>query len=92
VGKEQESSQEQATLAASNQRKTLRDMQSTLSWINEHKSVGRVAVLMLLLVAMMGPWTYTADGVPLAEWCRDPNILLENGRCVRLMSGADDWS
>ncbi len=50
--------------------------------------MGRVAVLMLLLVAMMGPWTYTADGVPPAEWCRDPNILLENGRCVRLVSGA----
>ena len=35
-----------------------------MSWINEHKNVGRVAVLMLLLVAIMGPWTYTADGVP----------------------------
>jgi hypothetical protein len=59
-----------------------------MSWINEHKNVGRVTVLVLLLVAMMGPWTYTADGVPPAEWCRDPNILLENGRCVRLVSGA----
>lgn len=59
-----------------------------MSWINEHKNVGRVAVLMLLLVAMMGPWTYTSDGVPLAAWCRDPNILLENDRCVRLVSGA----
>jgi len=60
----------------------------TMSWINEHKNVGRVAVLMLLLVAIMGPWTYTSDGVPPAEWCRDPNILLENDRCVRLVSGA----
>ena len=60
-----------------------------MSWINEHKNVGRVAVLMLLLVAIMGPWTYTADGVPPAGmWCRAPNILLENGRCVRLVSGA----
>jgi hypothetical protein len=59
-----------------------------MSWINEHKKVGRVAVLMLLLVSLIGPWTYTADGVPPAEWCRDPNILLENGRCVRLVSGA----
>jgi len=60
----------------------------TMSWINEHKNVGRVAVLMLLLVAIMGPWTYSSDGVPPAAWCRDPNILLENGRCVRLVSGA----
>ena len=59
-----------------------------MSWINEHKSVGRVAVLMLLLVAIMGPWTYSSDGVPPAEWCRAPNILLENDRCVRLVSGA----
>ena len=59
-----------------------------MSWINEHKNVGRVAVLMLLLVAMMGPWTYTADGVGPVEWCRDPHILLENGRCVRPVSGA----
>jgi hypothetical protein len=59
-----------------------------VSWINEHKNVGRVAVLMLLLLAMMGPWTYTSDGVGPAAWCRDPNILLENGRCVKLVSGA----
>jgi hypothetical protein len=59
-----------------------------MTWINEHKNVGRVAVLVLLLVSCIGPWAYTADGVPPAEWCRDPNILLENGRCVRLVSGA----
>ena len=59
-----------------------------MSWIDEHKNVGRVAVLMLLLVAMMGPWTYSSDGVPPAEWCRAPLILLENDRCVRLVSGA----
>ncbi len=45
-------------------------------------------MLMLLLVAIMGPWTYTSDGVPPAEWCRAPLILLENDRCVRLVSGA----
>ena len=59
-----------------------------MSWINEHKNVGRVAVLVLLLVAIMGPWTYSSDGVPPAAWCRDPNILLENGRCVGLVTGA----
>ena len=59
-----------------------------MSWIDEHMNVGRVAVLVLLLVAMMGPWTYSSDGVPPAPWCRAPNILLENGRCVRLVSGA----
>jgi len=59
-----------------------------MSWINEHKNVGRGAVLVLLLVAIMGPWTYTSDGVGPTAWCRAPNILLDNGRCVRLVSGA----
>jgi hypothetical protein len=59
-----------------------------MSWINEHKNVGRVAVLMLLLVAIMGPWGYTSDGVPPPEWCHDPFILLEDGRCVGLVSAA----
>jgi hypothetical protein len=44
-------------------------------------------VLMALLVAIMGPWFYSADGAPPAEWCRAPNFLLENGRCVGLVSG-----
>ncbi|MCK4725285.1 MAG: hypothetical protein KAT29_05775 [Anaerolineales bacterium] len=60
-----------------------------MAWINRRKNVVRVAVLILLLVAIVGPWTYTSDGMPPAEWCRDPNILLENGRCVRLVPGAE---
>ena len=60
-----------------------------MSWIDRHKNVGRVAVLVLLLVAIIGPWTYTSDGVPPPEWCRAPFILLENGRCVRLVSGSE---
>ncbi len=60
-----------------------------MAWINRRKNVVRVAGLILLLVAIVGPWTYSADGVPPAEWCRAPNILLENGHCVRLVSGAE---
>lgn len=59
-----------------------------MSWINVHKNAGRLAVLMLLLVAILGPWTYSSDGVPPAEWCRAPYILLKNGHCVKLVSGA----
>jgi hypothetical protein len=60
-----------------------------MSWINEHKNVGRVAFLILLLVAIMGPWAYSSDGVPPPEWCSEPHILLENNRCVRLVPGAE---
>ena len=60
-----------------------------MSWVSEHKNAWRVTVLVLLVVAMVGPWTYSSDGVPPAEWCDDPLILLENGRCVKLVSGAE---
>jgi len=59
-----------------------------MSWVSEYKNAWRVAVLVLLVVAMVGPWTYSSDGVPPAEWCDDPLILLENGRCVKLVLGA----
>ena len=65
------------------------DGEAPVAWINQRKNIVRVAVLVLLLVAIVGPWTYSSDGTPPAEWCRDPNILLENGRCVRLVSGAE---
>lgn len=60
-----------------------------LTWIEEHKRIWRVTILVLLLVAIMGPWTYSSDGMPPAEWCGDPNNLLDNRRCVGLVSGAE---
>jgi hypothetical protein len=45
-------------------------------------------VLVLLVVAVGGPWAFTGDGVGPTEWCDDPLILLENNRCVRLVPGA----
>ena len=59
-----------------------------MSSIDRYKTVWRIALLALLAVSFAGPWYYTSDGVPPAEWCRDPLILLENGHCVRLVSGA----
>ena len=60
-----------------------------ISWINAHRTIGHVAVLILLLVAMIGPWAATSGGVPPAAWYRQPNVLLEDGRCVRLLPGAE---
>ena len=61
---------------------------STMAWFHRHSNIWRVTILFLLLVAIAGPWTYSADGVPPAEWCQAPNILLTSDRCVKLESGA----
>ena len=60
-----------------------------MSWLSEHWRALRIALLVLLVVALCGPWTYTRDGIGALppEQCRPPLILLENGRCVRLVSG-----
>jgi hypothetical protein len=60
-----------------------------MSWLSKHWRALRIALLVLLVVALCGPWTYTRDGVGALppEQCRPPLILLENGRCVRLVSG-----
>jgi hypothetical protein len=60
---------------------------STITWIYQHQNRWRAAILLLLLVAILGPWVYTSDGVPPAEWCRPPYILMESDRCVKLESG-----
>jgi hypothetical protein len=57
-------------------------------WIDRYQNVGRAAVWVLLLSAALGPWAYTSDGVPPAEWCQPPNFL-DSGRCVKLVSGVD---
>jgi hypothetical protein len=39
----------------------------TTSWIVRRQNIWRVAILVLLLVAILGPWSYSADGLPPAE-------------------------
>jgi len=49
------------------------------------KAVGRVAALVLLLVAMMGPWFY--DSHPATqESCSAPLVWLGSGHCACLVS------
>ena len=53
--------------------------------VSKLKTVGRVASLVLLLVAMMGPWF--ADSHPAtAETCTAPLVWLGNGLCACLVS------
>ena len=59
-----------------------------MSWISENKTVWRLGVLVGVAAAIMGPWAFSGDGVTSAEWCDAPLVLMENNRCVKLVSGA----
>ena len=59
-----------------------------MDWIIQHRSWVGIAVAAALVIAIVGPWAYTRDGVPPAEWCQPPLILLEDGSCVGRNSGA----
>jgi hypothetical protein len=53
--------------------------------VSKLKTVGRVASLVFLLVAMMGPWF--ADSHPATEeTCSPPLVWLGNGHCACLVS------
>jgi hypothetical protein len=59
-----------------------------MSRVSKQKTVGRVAALGFLLVAMMGPWF--ADSHPATEeTCAEPLIWLGNGLCACLVSFID---
>jgi len=58
-----------------------------MSWISEHKKVWRGAILVLLLVAIMGPWTFELINVPSKYPCSPPFIRLEGDYCGEPMSG-----
>jgi hypothetical protein len=57
------------------------------SWMNEHKRVWRVAVLVLLLVAIAGPWAFDLILVPSEYSCSAPAYRLEGDYCGIPMSG-----
>jgi hypothetical protein len=57
-----------------------------MSWINKHKRFWRVAILVLLLVAIMGPWIFDRINVP-SEYSCSPNIRLDGDFCGVPMPG-----
>ena len=57
-------------------------------WINEHKGVWRVAILVVALVAIMGPWTFTdLLHVPSEYSCSVPFIRFDDDFCGTPLSG-----
>lgn len=61
-----------------------------VSWINEYKNVWRAAALIVLVVAIMGPWTFEVVWVPSEPTfapCSNPYIRLDENFCGTPMSG-----
>jgi hypothetical protein len=56
-------------------------------WMNKHKRALRVALLILLMVAIAGPWAYDQINVPAEYPCTDPFVRLEGDFCGSPLSG-----
>ena len=58
-----------------------------MSWITEHKKEWRVAALLLLLVAIIGPWWFDHIVVPVEHTCSPPCYRLEGKLCGMPVTG-----
>jgi len=56
-------------------------------WFVEHKKILRGAILLLLIVAMFGPWTYDRVNVPAQYTCSPPNVRLYGDFCGVPLTG-----
>ncbi len=56
-------------------------------WLNEHKRIWRIIILVLFLIAFMGPWTFEQINVPAQYECSAPFIRLEGDFCGEPLSG-----
>lgn len=56
-----------------------------MGWIKKYKRGWRTAVLALLLLGFLGPWTYESTYLPIEAMCN--GILFENGSCGLTIPG-----
>ena len=56
-------------------------------WPDKNKRIWRTVILIMLLVAMIGPWTFERINVPSKYPCTAPFIRLEGDFCGEPMSG-----
>ena len=50
-------------------------------WIDKNKRIWRTAILIMLLVSMIGPWSFELINVPSKYPCSSPFIRLEGDFC-----------
>lgn len=58
-----------------------------MAWIKNRKGVWRISILVLLGVALLGPWTFDLIWVPSEYSCSAPNIRLDEDYCGIPLSG-----
>lgn len=58
-----------------------------MSWIYEHQRNWRIVLLVLMIVAFMGPWAFDLTNVPAEYSCSPPNIRLYDDFCGAPLSG-----
>ena len=58
-----------------------------MAWIKKNRRAWRIALLILMLVALMGPWTFDRLYVPSEYECSAPNIRLDGNFCGVPLSG-----
>jgi len=58
-----------------------------MSWIYEHQRKWRIALLVVMVVAFMGPWGFDLVNVPSEYECSAPNFRLEGDFCGIPLSG-----
>jgi hypothetical protein len=56
-------------------------------WMSEHKRIWRLAILVLLIVAITGPWAFDRINVPSEFTCSAPFVRLEGDFCGSPQSG-----
>jgi hypothetical protein len=52
-----------------------------VKWINEHKRIFRFTFLILLIIAISGPWFFDRISVPSQYTCSAPNVRLDDRFC-----------
>ena len=58
-----------------------------MSWINKHKNIWRIVILVLVPIAIMGPWYLDRINVPAEYTCSAPHIRLYGDFCGMPLSG-----
>jgi hypothetical protein len=56
-------------------------------WTFEHRNVWRVGILVVMLVAIIGPWTFDVIWVPSEYSCSAPFVRLDNSFCGIPLTG-----